>query len=389
MTRPLSVAISGFGVAGAFAATLLARRGHSVQVFERSPTLSPVGAGLLLQPSGQGALRRADLLDAVLSRSHPIDELLALKSNGKTLTHLRYVDLEGGGRAYGVRRTVLFDALHGAATRAGATVHLGREMTGQCESQSGICLMDTKGDVHGPFDLALGCDGARSPLRAASPVHCSFTAYSHGAAYANAPAPKELGTTLLQITRGTGQLIGLLPTAGGRCSLFVGLPVRDFERVKAAGFAAFRDAVLALAPQAAECFNELNAFAQFVLTPYYRVTMPRWHAGRLCFLGDAAHAMSPHLGQGVNLALLDVEALVDALTDGSAIPAALAHYDQSRRRHTAFYARLSHLLTPFFQSDGRIRARGRDACLPWFPKVPCMRRRMLHTLTGARQGWLG
>ena len=59
MREQQRIAIVGSGMAGTMAAALLARAGHAVTLFERAPRVGPVGAGLLLQPSGQAVLRRA------------------------------------------------------------------------------------------------------------------------------------------------------------------------------------------------------------------------------------------------------------------------------------------------------------------------------------------
>src|SRR4029077_14505030 len=97
------------------------------------------------------------------------------------------------------------------------------------------------------------------------------------------------------------------------------------------------------------------------LASYYDVSMPRWHASLrsrgagLVLLGDCAHATSPQLGQGCNLALCDAAALADALAETSGAPtdvaAALDAYTHARRAHLDFYQLATRALTPVFQSD--------------------------------------
>src|SRR3546814_7354931 len=86
--------------------------------------------------------------------------------------------------------------------------------------------------------------------------------------------------------------------------------------------------------------------AQMARARYRDVTPANWFHGSVCLIGDAAHAKSPQLGQGVNMALLDVLALRDALRQHPAIPAALAQYQCVRQRHVAIYQFWSRWLTP-------------------------------------------
>ena len=122
----------------------------------------------------------------------------------------------------------------------------------------------------------------------------------------------------------------------------------------------------------------------------YRDTLhARWRRGKAVLLGDAAHAMSPQLGQGVNMALLDALALRDALRAGEDVPAALAHYETVRRDHVRAYHFWSRWLTPLFQSDRTWAPRLRDAAFMPMSRLPVARTQTLRILTGTRCGWFG
>jgi 2-polyprenyl-6-methoxyphenol hydroxylase-like FAD-dependent oxidoreductase len=104
--------------------------------------------------------------------------------------------------------------------------------------------------------------------------------------------------------------------------------------------------------------------------------------GRVVAIADAAHATTPHLGQGANLALLDAEALADALELDAPLPARLEAYARSRRWQTRRYALLSRGLSPFFQSDLSCLAPARDLALPVMTAVPPLRSFMERVLAG-------
>jgi len=116
--------------------------------------------------------------------------------------------------------------------------------------------------------------------------------------------------------------------------------------------------------------------------------MREWHAGRLVFVGDSGHAMSPQLGQGVNLALLDAHVLARCLERHAGVDAALAAYSEARRAHLRFYSWASRLMTPVFQSHLGVLGPPRDLLLHPVSRIPWMRRQFVASLAGAKTGVL-
>jgi 2-polyprenyl-6-methoxyphenol hydroxylase-like FAD-dependent oxidoreductase len=114
--------------------------------------------------------------------------------------------------------------------------------------------------------------------------------------------------------------------------------------------------------------------------------MRRWHGERIVFIGDAAHATSPQLGQGANLALWDAMCLADAFADRGEPAAALAAYTAMRRRHLNYYQLATRALTPLFQSDSRVLGWLRDLVFPTSGWLPPLRRRMVRTMAGLDRG---
>src|SRR5918998_1423880 len=125
MPRAYRVGVVGMGVAGATVASLMARSGHDVTLFERAPCVGPVGAGILLQPSGQWILDRLGLMDRVAEHAESIEELHAITDRGRTLIRLAYAEIEPGCRAFGLHRNVLFEALYRDVRGCGLRVCLG------------------------------------------------------------------------------------------------------------------------------------------------------------------------------------------------------------------------------------------------------------------------
>ena len=114
---------------------------------------------------------------------------------------------------------------------------------------------------------------------------------------------------------------------------------------------------------------------------YRQVSLARWHDGTLVLLGDAAHALSPQLGQGANLALMDAAALADAPS--------LDDFERARRAQARFYAFGSRALNVVFQNDLDVMAWPRDQLMAPVSRLPWVRRRALDTLAGTATGPFG
>ena len=190
-------------------------------------------------------------------------------------------------------------------------------------------------------------------------------------------------------------MAGMLPVGAmpgdpvRRLSFFWSLPVGQFEAWRDAGREAWLAELEALWPRARERLGDDFPIACLARAAYRDAIPERWSRGRTVLLGDAAHAMSPQLGQGVNMALVDALALAPALTRMSKVPGAFADYEAARRAHLAAYHRFSRWLTPLFQSDRDVLARLRDAAFLPMGRLPVARGQMLRVLAGTQQGWWG
>jgi 2-polyprenyl-6-methoxyphenol hydroxylase-like FAD-dependent oxidoreductase len=386
--RTYRVGVVGGGVAGTAAAYLLARAGHAVTLFERAPQVGPVGAGVLLQPSGQEMLAKLGLLERVIARAEPIDRIRAQQGDGRTLIDLSYSEFAPHLRAYGIHRGDLFAVLFAEACAAGVQVQLGTTIAHLGRAGRWATAQTADGQVQGTFDFILATDGARSQLRSGCPRPMWVHRYGHGALWALGQTTQIRGR-LHQVVRGCRQLVGLLPMGQGRCSLFWSLHEREWPAVQRRGFAAWRAEVIQLCPPAEELLVGLNDFAELRHTTYTHVVMRCPRDAHTLFLGDAAHAMSPHLGQGINLALIDAATFAHALASTPNHRAAFVRFVQLRRRHLRFYSWLTLALTPFFQSHLVIPGWGRDLALPLMLRVPWLRRQMALAMSGLRGGFRG
>jgi len=191
------------------------------------------------------------------------------------------------------------------------------------------------------------------------------------------------------------KMIGMLPvgTRPGdpvpRTSFFWSVRSDGFDAWERAGLEPWLDEIRDLWPQAHARMTSVTTAAQLRRATYRDAVLDVWGRGRLVLLGDAAHAMSPQLGQGVNMALMDALALRDALRAETTTEAALARYQHQRRSHVHIYQFWSRWLTPLFQSERNAAARVRDLTFLPLGRMPGGRGQMLRVLSGLQRGWFG
>lgn len=362
----MKYAIIGCGTGGPAAALFLHRQGHEVVIFERVAHPKPVGAGILLQPTGLDVLRRLGLLQRVLGAGSRVDSLYGETSYGRLILDLAYQDLRPGLFGLGIQRGALFSALWDAVHADGIAVQVGEDIHDVIEDEQGVIVAGTR------FDRAVIAAGARSGSR---PPKAKVRPYPWGALWA--VVPSEISPhCLTQRYRDTRQMVGLLPSGDGHVSVFWSLRVDQLQTCLDAGVEAWKAQVHALLPEAP--LESIHHMDQLLFAPYFDVVAPRWNTARRVWIGDAAHAMSPQLGQGANLALLDAAALADAPDFDS--------YSRSRRHHLHFYSWASRWLTPFFQSSYPLLAPLRDLVGSPLHRWGWYQRQMLQSLAGVKTG---
>ncbi|MCC8686626.1 NAD(P)/FAD-dependent oxidoreductase [Xanthomonas campestris pv. raphani] len=393
MQQTLRIAVVGYGTAGQALAVLLGADGHRLDVFERAPAPGPVGAGFLLQPSGLQVLWKMGLLEQALQHGAPVRRLYGETPCGRAVMDMRYRDLDARLMGLGMQRGALFALLRDAWPEY-ANLHIGTQIT--AIDHDGVRVQDQRGQWHGPYDLIIAADGSASTLRAQAQGTQLDRVYPWGALWCLLPREDwPYVDELRQRYIGARKMIGLLPvgTRPGddtpRLSFFWSLPCSDFAAWETRGMDAWREEVAQMWPDALARLQTVQVHGALARASYRDAVVSRWHRGRFALAGDAAHAMSPQLGQGVNMALLDALAMRDALRAGADLDAALQRYQRERQAHVAIYHRWSRWLTPLFQSERDVWARGRDLLLQPMGRVPGGRGHMLRVLSGTQHGWFG
>lgn len=315
--------VIGGGIGGLAAAVGLHRIGWDVTVLEQSEEFGEIGAGIVLWPNALKALRAIGLSDRVREMAKPQLSGGLRTSEGRWLTHWDGAAIQARtvDPAVGIHRArlhrVLLDELPPQALQAGVKVNDPSEITA---------------------DLIVGADGIASAVRRRIyPDH-------PGPVYAGATAWRGIcgphGDAEIGITWGRGTEFGIVPLEDGRIYWYAS-KLADPGQFSADE----RAAVLETFGGWHEPIAELIGKTETVLRhDIYHLgpPLPSYVDGNVALLGDAAHAMTPNLGQGACQALEDAAVLRVAFSrHPDDIPAALAHYDRQRRPRSQAVAKAS------------------------------------------------
>ncbi|WP_245564153.1 FAD-dependent monooxygenase [Nocardia testacea] len=349
--------VVGGGIGGLAAAVAFHRRGWQVEVLERAPEITEVGAGLSIQPNGLRALDTLGLGDPLRTGGAAGPPRGIRRADGAWLIRNDTEELE---RRFGpwaiVHRAALVEILRGAlpaqALRPGTTV---RQVLPDGTVHHDSCTATA--------DLVIGADGVHSVTRcalwprAAGPRYVGYTTWR----LLTAPHAVDGSVEIW----GRGERVGYVPLPDGRiyCYLMANAPAGSRigpDRLRER-FAHWPDPVPAL-------LDAAHPDAVLQHDTYELPNLRTYIRGKVAILGDAAHAMAPNLGQGACQALEDAVTLATAV-DTHGIAAGLAEYDRLRRPRTQMIARLSRRVGAPAHWNSALATALRDTALPLLPSA--------------------
>ncbi|MEV4759560.1 FAD-dependent monooxygenase [Micromonospora sp. NPDC049559] len=356
--------VIGGGIGGLAAAIGLRRAGWDVTVLERVPEIAPVGAGLVLQANGVRCLDALGVGAAVRAGGRPDhggglrapDGRWLARMDGDVLADLLGTDAIGIHRA--ALHRILLDALPAQTVRTDA------EVTGVTEDGT-VRYRSAGTETTLRADLVVGADGIHSAVRAALwPEHPGPVAVGVAAwrGVTREPWPGEIEVA---VTWGRGEEFGVVPLHDGRIYWYgaVNAPAGRPGPEPAVGvrerFGGWHEPIPALLA-ATDPDRVLHDDLRCLEPP-----LPTYARGRVVLLGDAAHAMTPHLGQGANQALED--AVVLARTGDP------REYDRLRRPRSQRVARASRQAGRLTAVENPLAVAARNALMRLVPQRAALR----------------
>ncbi|MGW6874457.1 bifunctional salicylyl-CoA 5-hydroxylase/oxidoreductase [Streptomyces xanthophaeus] len=313
-TQRLRAAVVGGGPGGLYAAALLARQGHDVDLWERNAPDDTFGFGVVLSDETLGGIERADtVVHAALSREFVRWDDVDVVHRGRLLT-------SGGHGFAALGRRRLLEILHERCAGLGVRLHF------RAEAPDAFALAAS-------HDLVVAADGVHSATREAAAAHFGPTVTNGRCRYIWLAADFAFEAFRFEIAETEYGVMQLHAYPYSADSSTVIVEMRD-EVWAAAGFDLCDEEESAA--RCAKVFGEAlrgrplrgnrSAWTQF-----RTVVNARWSYGNVALLGDAAHTAHFSIGSGTKLAVEDALALAEAVAAHPDVPAALAAYESARR----------------------------------------------------------
>jgi salicylate hydroxylase len=343
--KDLKIAVIGGGYGGACAAKALSRLGAQVDVYEQASQIREVGAGIGLRPSSMDQFRQWGVFDEIAAVSSPSDYFEILTATGDPLLRDSWPGMEDYPEVTKTRlihRADFIDALIGVLPDG--MVHLGHKAT-RVEDHGDSATVTFENGESVTADLVVGADGIRSVVRnelfsQQLPVFAGEHAYR-----AVVPAAATYGLTVddnLRMYIGRGTKVYFLPLRHrGDVSFDVTTlhpdPTPNPQMTKddlLGALDGFDERIVNIARDLD--MADVNIRAVYDIDP-----VDTWHSDSVALLGDAAHSMCHHQGQGANSAILDAGSLATALQEAGSVKDALSLYQATRKPMTDELQRIS------------------------------------------------
>ena len=326
-----SALVVGAGIGGLSAAIALRNAGWRVRVFEQAESPRELGFGVALAPNAIAALRELGVADTVISRGFQPRRGEFRRMDG---TVVKRAEMPPGFLG-GPMLIALRPALHGALLEAVAagTLTLGTKVTGLSDHGDRVAAHLADGTT-AEGDVLIGADGFGSVVRKAlhpteaAPRHSGIVAVRGGVHHAQ----QHLGNqdAVYYMGRGVESMFVRASDTGMYWFLSLSMTLVPPDTRDA------RAIVALMAPKFDDTFRAITSATTEMRVDelYDREPLATWGVGRVTLLGDAAHPVLPHTGQGAAQAIVDGVALGRRLQGSGDIEASLRAYERERMPKT-------------------------------------------------------
>ncbi len=339
MAKIGKVLVVGGGIGGLSAAIALRRQGIEVDLVELSKTLTAYHIGIVVQANFIRAALALGIADDIVAAGYPYNGLAFQDIHGKMLAHLpgHHVAGEKYSTHLGMARPALHAVLSQAALDAGTQVRTGTTFTSIAQDDASVTVDFTDGSRHA-YDFVVGADGVYSSVRKAlfgDRYTPRFT--GQGVWRYNVPRPKDVSASFVAMGLEKGKC-GFIPLSEETGYIWLvqeepGNPRHPQDRLAEI----FRERLAPCTGVLARFREHIVDSSQVVYRPLEALLLPPpWYQGRVLLIGDAAHATTPHMGQGSAQAVEDAVVLGELLAGDAPVEEMMQRFMERRYERCKF-----------------------------------------------------
>ena len=326
----MKITIIGAGIGGLTLAIALQKKGIGVEIFEATSAFKKVGAGIVLAINAMQLYQRLGLAEQLKVRGNPLEKMAITTANLNIMTanELAYFEEKYSLNNIAIHRATLHEVL--LSELPNVSLHLNKKLKKLEENAAGIQLEFLDGSTH-QAAIVIGADGIHSGVRQ-SIFPQSKERFSKQLCWRGvAPFTLEKGMqATLREAWGAGRRFGIVPIENNQVYWFA---CASYQKN---------------AQEAFKATNLIELFSDFdpIVTQLIKATpsdkiieaelsdlerLKTWHKGRVCLMGDAAHATTPNMGQGANQAIESAWVLADCLAKEADYKTAFEAYQNIRQ----------------------------------------------------------
>ncbi len=332
----LNILIVGGGIAGLTSAIALRQRGFDVEIIEKDPEWTVYGVGIIQQANVLRTVAELGIIDDYLDAGHPFNRIDIYLPDGTLAAQVPAPKLiEDYPAQLGISRRTLQKVLADKARNEGAGIRLGVVVDSIAQDEDGADVTFSDG-TRGRYDLIIAADGVNSQIRGMLfPEEAPPAFAGQGVWRYNFPRLKDMDS--LCVFEGPIGM-GLVPISDELMYMYVTTPEPGNPRYPADGMAAaMRDKLKNAPPMIAQLAATINEDEGVVYKPlFWKMLEGNWYRGKTILIGDAAHATTPHLGQGAGMAIEDSLVLAECLANADSVENAFSTF-QARREPRCRY----------------------------------------------------
>ena len=377
------IAVVGAGPAGLTAALAGRLLGLDVHVYEQAPDFKRIGGGIMLHSNGLRVLESLGALDSFAPYMRLTQKAHLMTSDGRRLagSNLAEIAVPHNETAI-VLRYQLQEHLLAATERAGVRPHFDHRLTSVTTADGGAVLRFADGSEE-TADVVVAADGMHSAVRESLGLPAKRVAigeaYLRGVAAVRTPE-----SDIREIWAPDGRRFGICPLPGDETYFFCTAPLGRWQETVANHLPEWIESWADYGPEVLNLLRNVPDWSRVNYSELHEVRMPRWHRPPVFVTGDAAHAMTPNLGQGANSSMVDSLVLMRMLAEngGASLSDVAERHEVVRRKYVTKVQSTARQAGQMAQWTSRPGRWARETFFRLADRFGFVRRSMLRTLVG-------